>query len=76
MQPWGYLYGELLTLEDPETCLPAINRLEGFHPDGPCLYRRVLIPARIKGAMLPAWLYVVGDRWTGGIKELSGGVWR
>jgi hypothetical protein len=56
--------------------LPAIDRLEGFHPGGPCLYRRVLVPVRINGTVLPTWLYMVGDRWTGSRKEISGGVWR
>jgi len=72
---WGPVYGELLTFDDPSTRLPAIDRLEGFHPGGPCLYRRVLVPVRTKGAELPAWLYVAGDRWTGSFRELSGGVW-
>jgi hypothetical protein len=70
------VYGELLAFDDPETRLPAIDRLEGFHPGGPCLYRRVLVPVRINGTVLPIWLYVVGDRWTGSRKEISGGVWR
>ena len=74
--PWGPVYGEILTFDDPVIRLPAIDRLEGFHPGGPCLYRRVLIPVRANGTMLPAWLYVVGDRWTGSFKELSGGIWR
>jgi len=74
--PWGPVYGELLTFNDPVIRLPAIDRLEGFHPGGPCLYRRVLIPVRANGTMLPAWLYAVGDRWTGSFKELSGGIWR
>jgi len=26
--------GELLTFDDPSTRLPAIDRLEGFHPGG------------------------------------------
>ena len=55
---------------------PAIDRLEGFHPGGPCLYHRVLDPVQVNGTMLPAWLYVVGDRWTGSVKELTGGIWR
>ncbi|GAB6094071.1 gamma-glutamylcyclotransferase [Desulfatiferula olefinivorans] len=73
--PWGPVYGELLTFDDPETRLPAIDRLEGFHPGGPCLYRRVLVPVQVNGAVLPAWLYVSGDRWTGGFKELTIGAW-
>jgi gamma-glutamylcyclotransferase (GGCT)/AIG2-like uncharacterized protein YtfP len=74
--PWGDVYGELLTFDDPETRLPAIDRLEGFHPGGPCLYRRVLVPIRTNGTVLPAWLYVVGDHWTGSFKELTAGIWR
>lgn len=74
--PWGDVYGELLTFNDPENRLPAIDRLEGFHPGGPCLYRRVLVPVRANGTGLPAWLYAVGDRWTGSFKELTGGIWR
>jgi gamma-glutamylcyclotransferase (GGCT)/AIG2-like uncharacterized protein YtfP len=67
--------GELLTFDDPKTRLPAIDRLEGFHPGGLCLYRRVLVPVRTNGTELPAWLYVVGDRMDGSLKELLGGVW-
>lgn len=74
--PWGPVYGELLTFDDPENRLPAIDRLEGFHPGGPCLYRRVLVPVRANGTGLPVWLYAMGDRWTGSFKELIGGIWR
>ncbi|WP_246041622.1 gamma-glutamylcyclotransferase family protein [Desulfoglaeba alkanexedens] len=56
--PWGDVYGEPLTFDDPETRLPTIDRLEGFYPGGPCLYRRVLVPILVNGAVLPAWLYV------------------
>ena len=68
--------GEILTFDDAEIRLPAIDRLEGFRPGGPCLYRRVLVPVRINGTVLPTWLYVVGDRWTGSFKELTVGIWR
>lgn len=74
--PWGPVYGEILTFDDPETRLLAIDRLEGFHPGGPCLYRRVLVPVRASGTRLPVWLYAMGDRWTGSFKELTGGIWR
>ena len=57
----GPVYGELLTFDDPETCLPAIDRLEGFHPGGSSLYRRVLVPVCIAhGMVLPVWVYVAG----------------
>ncbi|HOS81062.1 MAG TPA: gamma-glutamylcyclotransferase [Verrucomicrobiota bacterium] len=52
--PWGPVYGELFTFDDPENRLPAIDRLEGFHPGGPCLYHRVLVPVQVNGAVLPA----------------------
>ena len=74
--PWGPVYGELLTFDDPVTRLPAIDRLEGFHHFGPCLYRRVLVAVRINGCGVPARLYVVWDCWTGSFKELTGGIWR
>jgi len=74
--PWSPVCGEILTFDDAEIRLPAIDRLEGFRPGGPCLYRRVLVPVRIKGTVLPTWLYVVGDRWTGSFKELTAGIWR
>ncbi len=48
----------LRTFDDPVIRLPAIDRLEGFYPGGPCLYRRVLVPILVNGAVLPAWLYV------------------
>ena len=47
---WGPVYGDLLTFDDPEIHLPAIDHLEGFHPGGSCLYRRVLAPAAHTGA--------------------------
>jgi gamma-glutamylcyclotransferase (GGCT)/AIG2-like uncharacterized protein YtfP len=33
--PWGPVYGEILTFDDPVIRLPAIDRLEGFHPGVP-----------------------------------------
>jgi gamma-glutamylcyclotransferase (GGCT)/AIG2-like uncharacterized protein YtfP len=73
--PWGTVYGELLTFDDPETRLPAIDRLEGFHPGGPCLYRRVLVPVQVNGADLPAWLYVSEDPISGRLTPLGGSRW-
>ena len=58
---WGPVYGELLTFDDPSTRLPAIDRLEGFHPDGSSLYRRVLVPIHARESIVVAWLYI-GDR--------------
>ena len=55
---------------------PTPDRLEGFHPGGTCLYRRVLVSGQTHGTVLPAWLYVVGDHWIRSFKELTGGIWR
>jgi len=55
---WAPVYGEFLTFDDPETRLPAIDRLEGFHPGGRSLYRRVLVPVCIRqDVVLGAWAY-------------------
>ena len=56
---WGAVYGELHTFDDPDTRLPAIDRLEGFRPGGSSLYRRVLVPATVNGARELAWVYTV-----------------
>jgi len=74
--PWGPVYGELLTFDDPENRLPAIDRLEGFHPDGPCLYRRVLVPVQVNRTLPLAWLYVADVTEYLGFKPLPSGKWR
>lgn len=58
---WDTIRGELIMLPSPEQCLPAIDRLEGFSPEGPCGYRRVLVPAHGAGQIVPAWCYAMGD---------------
>ncbi len=71
---WGAVYGELLTFDDPESRLPAIDRLEGFRPVGSRLYRRVLVPVIVEGARELAWVYTVE---TTGIKRrrIVSGCW-
>ena len=70
------VHGELLVFDDPEIRLPSIDRLEGFQPGGRSLYRRVLVPVRVKESFTVAWTYAVetrprdwpklkSDRWTG-----------
>ncbi|MDE3256992.1 MAG: gamma-glutamylcyclotransferase [Gemmatimonadota bacterium] len=58
----GVVRGESLVFDDPETRLPAIDRLEGFQPGGRSLYRRVLVPVRVKDSFTVAWTYVVETR--------------
>lgn len=66
-EAWGPIRGELLTFDDPAERLRAIDRLEGFVPGGPSLYRRALVPAMLDGEPDPiaAWAYV----WPGGAED-------
>jgi gamma-glutamylcyclotransferase (GGCT)/AIG2-like uncharacterized protein YtfP len=59
-------FGEILAFDDPETRLPAFDRLEGFDPaDASSHYRRVLLPVETnEGSVLLAWAY--------GVEESSG----
>jgi len=72
---WGPVYGELLTFDDPETRLPAIDRLEGFLPDWSSLYRRVLVPNIIHGGTVPVWLYIRGRISEDRVTPLECGRW-
>jgi Gamma-glutamyl cyclotransferase, AIG2-like len=59
--------GELMTFDHPRERLAAIDELEGFHPDRPSLYSRVLLTVRrAAGDSLAAWTYVEGDLLRGG----------
>jgi len=83
---WGPVYGELLTFDDLETRLPAIDHLEGFLPclragthrqaGGPSLYRRVLVPASTRGQRVLVWLYVEGAGRRHPGRRLADGVWQ
>lgn len=55
------VFGEIFAFHDPESRLPAIDRLEGFDPaDASSHYRRVLIPVETNaGSSLLAWAYAV-----------------
>jgi gamma-glutamylcyclotransferase (GGCT)/AIG2-like uncharacterized protein YtfP len=65
--------GELYVFDDPEDRLPALDCLEGFDPDGPGPYRRVLVPAETSGGDgVLAWAYVTEE--SPGI-HLPGGRW-
>ena len=56
---WGAVCGELLSFNNPESRLPAIDRLEGFRPGDHSLYRRVLVRAMVNDAYELAWVYTV-----------------
>ncbi len=70
----GPVYGELLTFDDPETRLPAIDRLEGFLPDTNGLYNRVLLPVGIQGQAVSGWVYV-SRLGTTGLRWLQSNIW-
>lgn len=72
---WNAVCGELLTFEDPEARLPAIDRLEGFLPGGSSLYRRVLVPVCARESILLAWLYVGDKSLKRGIELIPTGIW-
>jgi gamma-glutamylcyclotransferase (GGCT)/AIG2-like uncharacterized protein YtfP len=57
--PGGAVYGELLTFDDPEERLPALDGLEGFSPGAPGLYQRVLVPVEVPESRLLAWAYAI-----------------
>ena len=71
----GVVRGELLVFDDPETRLPAIDRLAGFRPGGRSLYRRVLVPVRVNQTWKLAWVYAIEitpPEWP----RLESGCWR
>ena len=65
-------HGELLVFTHPGSQLPPLDRLEGFDPYGPSLYRRVLLPVKTVDSLLLAWTYIV-EAPSG--THLSGGRW-
>ena len=69
---WDTVRGELMTFDDPEKRLPALDALEGYAPGRQGLYERVLIPVEVAGAVVSAWAYRV-ERATG--VYLPGGRW-
>ena len=72
---WGPVYGELLIFDDPSTRLPAIDRLEGFHPCGRSLYSRVLVPVHARESIVSAWLYIGDTAVRRGTKLIQSGIW-
>lgn len=73
--PWRFIRGELLAFDDPDNTLQAIDALEGFRPEAPSLYRRVLAPILTGETVTPAWLYVVEDLARYWLAEHDGDSW-
>lgn len=73
---WGSVRGEIITFTNSATCIPRIDRLEGFTPAGPSMYVRVLIPARDPmGTLVPVWCYVAPDYMLGDAVRMPGDSW-
>lgn len=77
----GRVIGELLTFPDPVTALHRLDRLEGFRPDGPRHYDRVVAGVRHTAGWdpIPAWCYVYSrsrlERLAAVASPISGGDW-
>ncbi len=69
---WDTVHGELMTFDDPEERLPALDALEGYVPGEEGLYERVLVPVEVADESVLAWSYRI-MRITG--VYLSGGDW-
>lgn len=60
--PLRWITGEVLTFDDPEARLPALDRFEGYDADGHSLYERWLVPVRFAdGRWMAAWTYLAPD---------------
>ncbi len=57
---WDLVCGEILTFDDPEMRLPALDQLEGFDLYGTSLYQRVLLPVQstVTSSDVIVWTYV------------------
>lgn len=70
------VYGELFTFDDPAQRMPAIDRLEGFHPGQASMYRRVLTLVFTEGGVAAAWVYVTdSEQFLRSCRRLKGGRW-
>ena len=73
---WARVSGELLTFDDPEIRLPAIDRLEGFTCQVSCSYYRYLIPIAVRYTSEPAWIYGIQSiNDSRELRKVSGGAW-
>lgn len=68
----GTVHGQLMTFDDPDKRLAALDALEGYVPGEKGLYERVLISAEAADAIFLAWAYRI-ERATG--VYLPGGRW-
>lgn len=73
---WRMIQGELVIFPDPQLSLPPIDKLEGFQPGSPSLYRRVLVPIITKDdEQVAAWCYVCGENMAQRIAPMNKTCW-
>jgi gamma-glutamylcyclotransferase (GGCT)/AIG2-like uncharacterized protein YtfP len=78
---YGRVIGELLTFPDPVAALRRLDQLEGFRPQGPRHYDRIVLEARplAGGAPVRAWCYVYTPEQlaalNGRAREVARGAW-
>lgn len=65
---WREIPGELIRFDDHDWRLAILDELEGFRPDGPSLYRRVLVPLASHPGRV-AWIYVAPADLAGDIRR-------
>ena len=54
------VHGEILTFDDPEARLPALDGLEGFRPGEGSTYQRVVaVVLTAEDGAVPVWVYVM-----------------
>ena len=64
----------ILTFDDPSTRLPAIDRLEGFHPGSSSLYKRVFVSVHARESIVLAWLCAGYETFRLGIGLILAGI--
>jgi gamma-glutamylcyclotransferase (GGCT)/AIG2-like uncharacterized protein YtfP len=71
----GRVHGVILTLEDIELALPALDALEGCHLT-PSEYKRVVVTAQPLGQRAWTYVYVNQTRLAaGGVSPVAEGDW-
>ena len=70
---WDLVYGELITFPNPAQNLSPLDYLEGYRPDQPSLYHRVLVPAQANFRPTCAWAYIMRVPVRG--QRIASGAW-
>lgn len=73
---WRLIYGELLCFDAALPYIHQLDRLEGFTPNAPSLYSRVLLRAHGSHTQsVSAWAYICKDPRSWNLRELNKASW-